>query len=118
MSEIRTTGVAVRTEPFRAWLAAGSQSMLEVAGQAGKWFTDTAQNSASLMSDLMGPGVFIAYSLTAWSLASNLDWTGPFLFSSGPLSNWLVWLGFSITLSLAASILKRRTQPDSNRADR
>ncbi|MFL6451458.1 MAG: hypothetical protein ACJ746_27840 [Bryobacteraceae bacterium] len=117
MSEIRTTGIAVRIEPFRAWMGAGAQSALEALGHAGSWFGDTAQKFASLLSDLMGPGIFTAYSLTAWSLASNLGWTGPFLVSRGPLSNWLVWLGFAVTLNVAASILKRRTQTDASRSD-
>jgi len=65
MSEIRTTGIAVRIEPFRAWVGGGAQSALDALGQAGKWFADTAQNFASLLSDLMGPGVFTAYALTA-----------------------------------------------------
>jgi hypothetical protein len=117
MSEIRTSGIAVRTEPFRAWVGAGAQSALDALGEAGKWFGDTAQNFASLLSDLMGPAVFTAYSLTGWNLASNLGWTGPFLFSTGPLSNWLVWLGFAVTLNVAASILKRRTQAETLRPD-
>ena len=117
MSEIRTTGIAVRIEPFRAWVGAGAQSTLETLGEAGKWFGDTAQKFASLLSDLMGPGVFTAYSLTAWSLASNLGWTGPFLVTTGPLSNWLVWLGFAVTLNVASSILKRCTKPEILRSD-
>jgi hypothetical protein len=117
MSEIRTTGIAVRIEPFRAWVGAGAQSALDAVGQAGKWFGDTAQNFASLLSDLMGPAVFTVYSLTAWNLASNLGWSGPFLFSTGPLSNWLVWLGFAVTLNVAASILKRRTQAEILRSE-
>jgi hypothetical protein len=117
MSEIRTTGIAVRIEPFRAWMGAGAQSALDVLGQTGRWFGDTAQKFASLLSDLMGPSIFTAYSLTAWSLASNLGWTGPFLVSTGPLSNWLVWLGFAVTLNVAASILKRHTQGDALRSD-
>jgi len=114
---MRTSGIAVVTEPFRAWVGAGAHSALDVAGQAGKWFGDTAQKFASLLSDLMGPGVFTAYSLTAWSLASSLGWTGPFLVATGPLSNWLVWLGFAISLNVAASILKRRTRAEVPRSD-
>jgi hypothetical protein len=117
MSEMRTSGIAVITEPFRAWIGAGTQTALDGLGQAGKWFGDTAQKFASLLSDLMGPGVFTAYSLTAWSLASSLGWTGPFLVSTGPLSNWLVWLGFAISLNVAASILKRRTRGEILRSD-
>jgi hypothetical protein len=114
MSEIR---IAVITEPFRAWVGAGAQSASDAAGQVGKWLGDTAQKFASLLSDLMGPGVFTAYSLTAWSLASSLGWTGPFVVTTGPLSNWLVWLGFAISLNVAASILRRRTRTDLIRSD-
>ena len=117
MSEIRTSGITVITEPFRAWVGAGAQSALDAVGQAGKWFGDTAQKFASVLSDLLGPGVFTAYSLTAWSLASSLGWTGPFLVTTGPLSNWLVWLGFAVSLNVAASILKRRTRAEIFRSD-
>jgi hypothetical protein len=113
MSEIRTTGIAVRIEPFRTWLGGGAQSALDAVAQAGKWLGDTAQNFASLLSDLMGPAVFVAYALTAWNFASNLGWTGPFLVSAGPLSNWLVWLGFAVSLNVASGILKRRTQSET-----
>jgi hypothetical protein len=98
-------------------MGASAQSALDALGQTGKWFGDTAQKFASLLSDLMGPGIFTAYSLTAWSLASNLGWTGPFLVATGPLSNWLVWLGLAVTLNMAASILKRRTQTDTLRSE-
>jgi hypothetical protein len=117
MSEIRTSGIAVVTEPFRAWVGAGAQSAVDAFGQAGKWLGDTAQKFASLLSDLMGPGVFTAYSLTAWSLASSLGWSGPFVVSTGPLSNWLVWLGFAVSLNVAAGILKRRTRAELVRSD-
>jgi hypothetical protein len=114
---MRTSGIAVVTEPFRAWLGTGAQSAVDGLGQAGKWFGDTAQKFASLLSDLMGPGVFTAYSLTAWSLASSLGWSGPFVVSTGPLSNWLVWLGFAVCLNVAASILRRRTRGEILRYD-
>jgi hypothetical protein len=114
---MRTSGIAVITEPFRAWVGAGAQSALDATSQAGKWFGDTAQKFASVLSDLMGPGVFTAYTLTAWSLASGLGWTGPFLVPTGPLSNWLVWLGFAVSLNVAASIRKRRTRTELLRSD-
>src|SRR3954470_22148165 len=117
MSEIRTTGIAVRIEPFRAWVGAGTQSALDTLGQAGKWFGDTAQKFASLLSDLMGPGVFLAYSLTAWSFASNLGWTGPFLVSTGPLLNWLVCLGSGLPFNVAHTTLKRRRKAEILRSN-
>lgn len=76
----------------------------------GFWASDTAQQFGALLSDLLGPAVFTLYSITAWSLASNLGWTDSFLFSSGPLANWIVWLGAAILLNVSASILKRRIQ--------
>lgn len=61
----------------------------------------------------MGPAVFSAYAFAFWSLAANLGWTDTFLFASGPLSNWLVWLGIAILINLAASVLRRHTEADS-----
>lgn len=115
MSQIRTTAVEIRNEPIRAWMYGGAQALSEALGQAGRWLGETAQQFASLLSDLMGPAVFLAYSFAAWSFASNLGWTSAFLVSSGPLSNWLVWLVFAIVINIAASILKRRTQNETAR---
>jgi hypothetical protein len=61
----------------------------------------------------MGPAVFCAYAFAFWSLAANLGWTDSFIFSTGPLSNWLVWLGIAILTNLAASVLLRRTQVEN-----
>ena len=110
MSETRTTAVAVQTEPSRPWASGLLQAVTGSLNRTGSWAGDFAQRFAALLSDLMGPAVFSAYALAAWSLASNLGWTGSFLFSAGPLSNWLVWLGFAVLLNFAASILKRHTQ--------
>ncbi len=46
----------------------------------------------------------------AWSLTNDLGWTSSFLFSAGPLSNWLVWLGIAVLMSVTANVLKRHTQ--------
>jgi hypothetical protein len=60
----------------------------------------------------MGPAIFSAYALAAWSLAANMGWTGTFLYKDGPLSNWLIWLGIAILVHVAADVLKRRTRQD------
>lgn len=86
------------------------QTTVAVLGRAGAWAGDTAQEFGALLSALMGPAVFSAYALAFWSLAANLGWTNTFFFSSGPLSNWLVWLGLALLVNLAASILKRHVQ--------
>lgn len=113
MSEIQTTAVAVQTETTRPWVGGVLQAMHGFLRRTGGWAGDFAQRFAALLSDLMGPAVFSAYALAAWSLASSFGWTDSFIFSAGPLSNWLVWLAFAILLNFAASILKRHTQNET-----
>lgn len=60
----------------------------------------------------MGPAVFCVYAFAVWSLAANLGWTDTFVFPSGPLSNWLIWIGIAILVSLAAGVLKRHAQSE------
>lgn len=110
MSETRTSAIAVRIEPARAWAIGALQLSGNALGRAGTWAGETAQNFGALLSALMGPAVFSAYAFTAWSLAGNLGWTDTFVFSTGPLSNWLVWLAIAILVNLASSILKRHTR--------
>ena len=112
MPETRTTAVAVRTEPARAWVLSAAQITGEVFGRAGVWAGDTAQQFGALLAALMGPAVFSVYAFAFWSLASNLGWTNTFVFQSGPLSNWLIWLAMAILVSLAASVLKRHAQSE------
>jgi hypothetical protein len=114
MAEGRTTATAVtvRIEPVKVWTA----GLLQTAGTGlknlGLWATETAQQFAALLAALMGPAVFSAYVFAVWSLADNLGWTDTFVFHNGPLSNWLIWLGFAILINLAATILRRRTQTE------
>jgi hypothetical protein len=108
----RTVVIAIRTEPVRAWTLAAWQTVQSFSATVGTWAADTAQRFGALVSALMGPAVFSAYAFALWSLAANLGWTDSFVFPVGPLSNWLVWLGVAVLLSLAASILKRHTEPE------
>jgi len=110
--ETRTTAIAIRTDSPRA--AGLLQATTTIFARTGAWASDTAQEFGALVAALMGPAVFSAYALAFWSLASNLGWTNTFLFSSGPLSNWLVWLTIAILVNVAASILRRHArQPES-----
>jgi hypothetical protein len=86
------------------------QTTGSILGNGAVWAADTAQQFGALLSALMGPAVFSAYALALWSLASDLGWTNSFIFSTGPLSNWLVWLVLAVLVNVAASILKRRTE--------
>ncbi len=108
MPEPRTTAIAITTETRRA------SGLLQTPGnllaRTGAWATDTAQEFGALVAALMGPAVFSGYAFAVWSLAANLGWTNTFLFTSGPLSNWLVWLTIAIMVNVAASILRRHTR--------
>ncbi|MBV9406238.1 MAG: hypothetical protein JO211_12910 [Acidobacteriaceae bacterium] len=110
MPDSRATTIAIRTEPARAWAVGAAQGASNALAKAFAWAGDTAQEFGALLSALMGPAVFSVYAFAAWSLAGNLGWTDTFVFSTGPLSNWLVWLAIAIVVHIAASILKRRTQ--------
>jgi uncharacterized membrane protein len=112
MSETRTTAVAVRTEPERAWLAGTWDVTVDVLGRTGAWAGDTAQKFGALLAALMGPAVFSVYAFVLWSLSANLGWTDTFVFQTGPLSNWLVWMGFAILITVAAGILRRHTRTE------
>lgn len=110
MSESRTSAVAIRIEPARAWAIGALQSTGAALGNAGVWAGETAQQFGAVLSALLGPAVFSAYAFAFWSLAANLGWTDTFLFVAGPLSNWLVWLAIAILVNVASSILKRHTR--------
>ena len=109
MPETRTSALAIREQQSRV-VGSVLQSSGSVLGRVGQWAGDTAQQFGSLVSALMAPAVFSAYALAVWSLAANLGWTATFMFSTGPLSNWLVWSGIAILVHLAANILRRHTQ--------
>jgi len=107
MPETRTTAIAVTNQnPRTTGLLPFANTTLI---RAGEWATDTAQEFGALVAALMGPAVFSGYALAVWSLAGNMGWTDSFLFSSGPLSNWIVWLAIAMLMNLAAGILRRRT---------
>lgn len=115
MPEVRTTATAitVRVEPVKVWTTGLLQTIAAGIRGLGAWATETAQQFAALLAALMGPAVFSLYGFAAWSLADNLGWTDTFVFHSGPLSNWLIWLGAAILINIATSILRRHTQPES-----
>jgi hypothetical protein len=111
MPETRTSAIAIRTEPQRAVTIL--QSTTTVLSRTAAWAADTAQEFGAVVSALMGPAIFCAYAFAIWSLAANLGWTDTFLFASGPLSNWLVWLAIAVLINLAASVLRRRTEAEN-----
>jgi hypothetical protein len=88
------------------------QATATTLSRGGAWASDTAQRFGALVSALMGPAVVSIYALALWSLASNLGWTDTFVFSKGPLSNWLVWFAIAVLVTLASGILRRHGQSE------
>jgi hypothetical protein len=41
---------------------------------------------------LLTPSALVAFTIGFWSFAAELQWTGGFFVSSGPLAHWHVWL--------------------------
>ncbi len=117
MIESRATAVTIQQEPGRVSAINVLQATTLAAGRAGTsalgWASDTAQQFGVLVAVLMGPAVFSAYAFAIWALAGNLGWTDSFVFSAGPLSNWLIWLIVAVLVNTAASILKRHTGSDA-----
>jgi hypothetical protein len=86
------------------------QSFALLTERAGSWAGETAQQFGTMVSALMGPAVLSAYAFALWSLTASLGWTDSFIFSSGALSNWFVWLGLAIAVHAAAGVLRKRVE--------
>ena len=59
-----------------------------------------------------GPTLLCAYVVVVWALIANLSVTGSFPWSTGPLSNWIIWL----VLALLLHALTSKTQAYLNRS--
>jgi hypothetical protein len=107
MPEPLIVDVAERTSTLANWTSVLLQTSGGLLARAGVWATDISQRFGGVVSALMGPTVVLAYIMALWSLTANIGWTGTFMVSSGPLSNWMVWLGIAVVLHGAAAVLKR-----------
>jgi hypothetical protein len=67
---------------------------------------------ALIALSVAGPAVLSAYVFAGWSLTAEIGLTHSFRWSAGPLSNWIIWLGAALLLTLVTSTLRRnkRTQ--------
>jgi len=90
------------------WTSSLQQASGALRTRAGAWATGTSQKLGGVVSALLSPAIVSVYVLAFWSLTADLGWTGAFMVSSGPFSNWMVWLGIAVLLHGAASILKRQ----------
>jgi len=41
---------------------------------------------------------FLAFSFGLWAMTAQMNRTSGFLFSSGPLSNWLIWIAAALIM--------------------
>lgn len=112
MSESLIAASAERLQSTWMWTVNLSQAVLGSFSKAGLWAANTAQEFGSGLSALLGPVVISVYAFAAWSLTANLGYTDSFVFASGPLSNWIVWLALAIAANSASAVLKRHTQRD------
>lgn len=110
--EQRSTVVAIPAQNSRSWSAVVLQSSVLGLERVGVWAADTAQQFGAMVAALMGPAVLSVYVFVAWSLAANLGWTDSFVFTTGPLSNWMIWMGLAVLVSLAAGVLRKRSMAE------
>ena len=113
MIEPRATAVTIEQQPDRTSSVGLVQASLMAIGRLGVWAGDTAQQFGVLVAVLMGPAVFSSYAFALWALAGNLGWSDSFVFSTGPLSNWIIWLGVAVLVNTAAAILKKHTRVEN-----
>lgn len=56
---------------------------------------------------ISGPAILSAYAFTLWSLTASIGLTKTFLWSAGPLSNWMTWLALTLLVNIVALYSKR-----------
>jgi hypothetical protein len=108
MAQQRSGVKADRLNPAVAWTAAFGQAAGSVFTKTGAWAVTTAQRSAAVLAVLMGPAILSVYAFAFWSLTSEMGWTDSFPFSSGPLSNWIIWAGLAAAVHSASAILRKQ----------
>ncbi len=108
MPEPQVVAVAERASTSASWASVLWQTSAGILTRAGEFATSTSQKFGAVVSALLTPAVVSVYVLAFWSLTADIGWTGTFMVTSGPFSNWMVWLGIAVVLNGAASILKRQ----------
>ncbi len=108
MAQQRIVVKVDRLHPAAAWTAAFSQAVGETLARTGNWAAATAQQCGSVVAALMGPAVLSVYIFAIWSLTSEMGWTDSFPFTSGPLSNWIIWTVMAAAIHAAALVLSKQ----------
>jgi hypothetical protein len=70
-----------------------------------------AMGGASLLTLV----VISCASLGLWRVGTDLDWAGAFVFQSGILSHWQVWIGAAVGVQYASWRLNRYATSARNR---
>jgi hypothetical protein len=65
------------------------------------------RQAALVISSLMTPLAFLAWTLGGWRIAADLKWAGAFAISTGFFSHWQVWIAVAIAVQFAAFFLHR-----------
>lgn len=68
---------------------------------------ERSRDLAALSAALLTPAALMAFALGLWRLTADLQWTGDFIFSTGLLSHWQVWVAVAAALEVCALILNR-----------
>ncbi len=56
---------------------------------------------------LLAPVAAVGYSMALWCFASDMNWLGEFVISSGMFASWQVWLALAIAAQIAARHVER-----------
>jgi len=65
------------------------------------------RRAASMLALLSPPATMAVSVMGLWSITSELNWTREFVFKSGLLSHWQVWIGSALTLQIVSHLLNR-----------
>ncbi|HZU29240.1 MAG TPA: hypothetical protein VFA04_27205 [Bryobacteraceae bacterium] len=74
------------------------------------WQSVTARNFYAIVGALLAPLALVVFVFAAWALTSQMKWTASFLFTEGPLADWMIWALAAVLLRFCASALTRAGQ--------
>ncbi len=76
--------------------------------------TPRFQNLALAIASLLAPSALMTFTISIWSLAASLRWTGDFFVSRGLFSHWQVWLSTAAVMLALAWLLNRYARGEEN----
>lgn len=68
---------------------------------------DLSRRAALAAATLLSPAAVMVAVLAGWALAAGKGWSGEFVFSTGLLSDWRVWIAAAAVLRLTGILLSR-----------